>query len=203
MLSPDIIVFTGDLVSNVKTNEKDKETLIKYLSKLEAKIGKYSIYGDHDYIYDNYKTVMEESDFKILNNNYEIIYNKTNDPMYIVGFPSSLKEEINLEEAFKFYNEENRRYIITLIHDGKTINKINEGNYEVDLILGGHSLNGSVNLPFYGPLFVDDTSGMYFEERYTKGITNIFISSGLGTDKYNFRFNNKPSFNLYRLKSQS
>lgn len=203
ILSPDIIVFTGDLVTNIKTTEKDKEVLIKYLSKLDSKIGKYAIYGDHDYMYDNFKTIMEESNFKILNNEYEMVFNETNDPMYIVGLPTSSKEEINLEEAFEFYNEEDRRYIITLIHDGKTIDKINEANYEVDLILGGHSLNGSVIVPFYGPLFIDDNSGKYFEERYTKGITNIFISSGIGTDKYNFRFNNKPSFNLYRLKSQS
>ena len=32
--------------------------------------------------------------------------------------------------------------------------------------------------------------------------TNIYISSGLGTRKYHYRFNNKPSFNLYRLKAQ-
>lgn len=203
VLSPDIIVFTGDLVTNVKTSEKDKEILIKHLSKLDSKIGKYAIYGDHDYMYDDFKIVMEESDFIILNNEYDTIYNETNDPMYIVGLPTSSKEEINLEEAFKFYNEEDRKYIITLIHDGKTIDKINEANYEVDLILGGHSLNGSVIVPFYGPLFIDDNSGKYFEEKYTKGITNIFISSGIGTDKYNFRFNNRPSFNLYRLKSQS
>ena len=173
------------------------------MSKLDSKIGKYAIYGDHDYMYDDFKIVMEESDFIILNNEYDTIYNETNDPMYIVGLPTSSKEEINLEEAFKFYNEEDRKYIITLIHDGKTIDKINEANYEVDLILGGHSLNGSVIVPFYGPLFIDDNSGKYFEEKYTKGITNIFISSGIGTDKYNFRFNNRPSFNLYRLKSQS
>lgn len=203
VLAPDIIVFTGDLVTNIKTSEKDKEILIKYLSKLDSKIGKYAIYGDHDYMYDDFKIVMEESDFIILNNEYDTIYNETNDPMYIVGLPTSSKEEINLEEAFKFYNEEDRKYIITLIHDGKTIDKINEANYEVDLILGGHSLNGSVIVPFYGPLFIDDNSGKYFEEKYTKGITNIFISSGIGTDKYNFRFNNRPSFNLYRLKSQS
>ena len=73
----------------------------------------------------------------------------------------------------------------------------------MDLVLGGHSLNGSVVIPYYGPLFVDKNSGKYYQEEYTKGITKIYISSGLGTNKYNYRFNNKPSFNLYRLKAQS
>lgn len=203
ILSPDIIVFTGDLVTNVSTNEKDKEILIKYLSEMKAKIGKYSIYGDYDYTYDEYKYVMEESNFIILNNSYDTVYNKTNDPIYIVGLPSNIKEKVNLEEAFKFYNEEDRRYIICLVHEGKVIDSINNSEYEVDLILGGHSLNGAVNVPYYGGLFIDKSSGNYYDEYYTKGITNIYISSGIGTNKYNYRFNNKPSFNLYRLKSQS
>lgn len=203
ILSPDIIVFTGDLVTNVSTNEKDKEILIKYLSEMKAKIGKYSIYGDYDYTYDEYKYVMEESNFIILNNSYDTVYNKTNDPIYIVGLPSNIKEKINLEEAFKFYNEEDRRYIICLVHEGKVIDSINNSEYEVDLILGGHSLNGAVDIPYYGGLFIDKSSGNYYDEYYTKGITNIYISSGIGTNKYNYRFNNKPSFNLYRLKSQS
>lgn len=203
ILSPDIIVFTGDLVTNVSTNEKDKEILIKYLSEMKAKIGKYSIYGDYDYTYDEYKYVMEESNFIILNNSYDTVYNKTNDPIYIVGLPSNIKEKISLEEAFKFYNEEDRRYIICLVHEGKVIDSINNSEYEVDLILGGHSLNGAVNIPYYGGLFIDKSSGNYYDEHYTKGITNIYISSGIGTNKYNYRFNNKPSFNLYRLKSQS
>ena len=106
-----------------------------------------------------------------------------------------------MNDAFKFYDENNRKYVIVLIHDGNTIRYIDESNYEVDLILGGHSLNGSIVLPFYGGLFKDKYSYKYVNNYYSKGITNIYISSGLGTNDYKYRFNNKPSFNLYRLKS--
>ena len=41
------------------------------------------------------------------------------------------------------------------------------------------------------------------KEYYEKGITNIYISGGLGTNEYKYRLFNKPSFNLYRLKAQS
>ena len=71
------------------------------------------------------------------------------------------------------------------------------------MILGGHSLGGSVRLPFYGGLFIDENSYKYYDSEYKKGITNIFISSGLGTNKVGYRFLNKPSFNFYRLKAQS
>ena len=201
LLKPDIVVFTGDLINkNIKLNEKEREFLINSLSNINVTIGKYAIYGDYDFEYE-YDDIMSKSDFIILDNEYEEIFYKTNESIYLVGLPSSIKENIYMNDAFKFYDENNRKYVIVLIHDGNTIKYIDESNYEVDLILGGHSLNGSIVLPFYGGLFKDKYSYKYVDNYYSKGITNIYISSGLGTNDYKYRFNNKPSFNLYRLKS--
>ncbi len=203
-LKPDIVVFTGDLVSkNVKVNDNEISILKSYLSKIDAKIGKYAIYGDADYSFKKYSEVMENSNFKILNNSYDDIYYKTNDPLYIVGLPSSIKEKVKIDEAFEFYKDDNRNYTIVLVHDGNTIKYLDESNYEADLILGGHSLNGSVVIPFYGGLIKEDNVYKYSKPEYKKGITNIFISSGIGTNEHGYRFMNKPSFNLYRLKAQS
>lgn len=204
-LKPDIVVFTGDLINkNAKITNEDIEFLEEELESISAKIGKYAVYGDEDYSIESYKTIMEKGKFKILNNNYDEIFYKNNDSMFIVGLPSSLKEEVKLEEAFAFYKEdEKRKFIIVLVHDGKTIKFLDESTYEVDLVLGGHSLNGSVVIPYYGGVFIDDGSYKYYQEHYSKGITDIYISSGIGTNKYPYRIFNKPSFNLYRLKAQS
>ena len=204
-LKPDIVAFTGDLINkNAKITNEDIEFLETELESISAKIGKYAVYGDEDYSVESYKTIMEKGKFKILNNSYDEIFYKNNDSMFIVGLPSSLKEEVKLEEAFAFYKEdEKRKFIIVLVHDGKTIKFLDESTYEVDLVLGGHSLNGSVVIPYYGGVFIDDGSYKYYQEHYSKGITNIYISSGIGTNKYPYRIFNKPSFNLYRLKAQS
>ena len=71
------------------------------------------------------------------------------------------------------------------------------------MILGGYSLNGSIVLPIYGGVLKEDASYKYSSPFSEKGITKIYISSGLGTKRYGFRFLNKPSFNFYRLKAQS
>ena len=204
-LKPDIVVFTGDLVNkNKKYKNEDIEFLEEQLLNIEATIGKYAIYGDADYSFEDYKTIMEKAKFNILNNSYDEIFYKNNDSMFIVGLPSSSKEEVKFEEAFSFYKEdEKRKYIIVLAHDGKTIKLLDDTTYEVDLILGGHSLNGSVVVPYYGGVFLDDLADKYYQEHYSKGITDIYISSGIGTNKYPYRIFNKPSFNLYRLKAQS
>ena len=204
-LKPDIVVFTGDLINkNAKITNEDIEFLEEELESIKAKVGKYAIYGDEDYSIESYKTIMETSKFKILNNSYDEIFYKNNESMFIIGLPSSLKEEIKLEDAFNFYKEdEKRKFIIVLVHDGKTIRFLDESTYEVDLVLGGHSLNGSIVIPYYGGIFIDDGAYKYYQEHYSKGITDIYISSGVGTNKYPYRIFNKPSFNLYRLKAQS
>lgn len=204
-LKPDIVVFTGDLVNkNKKYKNEDIEFLEEQLLNIEATIGKYAIYGDADYSFEDYKTIMEKAKFNILNNSYDEIFYKNNDSMFIVGLPSSSKEEVKFEEAFSFYKEdEKRKYIMVLAHDGKTIKLLDDTTYEVDLILGGHSLNGSVVVPYYGGVFLDDLADKYYQEHYSKGITDIYISSGIGTNKYSYRIFNKPSINLYRLKAQS
>ena len=204
-LKPDIVVFTGDLINkNAKINNEDIEFLEEELESISAKVGKYAIYGDEDYSIESYKTIMEKSKFKILNNSYDEIFYKNNESMFIIGLPSSLKEEIKLEDAFNLYKEdEKRKFIIVLVHDGKTIRFLDESTYEVDLVLGGHSLNGSIVIPYYGGIFIDDGAYKYYQEHYSKGITDIYISSGIGTNKYPYRIFNKPSFNLYRLKAQS
>lgn len=204
ILKPDIVVFTGDLVNpNIKINEKDKQLLINSLSSIYSKIGKYCIYGDNDYNLDEYEEIMNSSKFNILNNSYDEIFYQDNNSLYIVGIPSSIKETVKLDESFEFYNDEERKYTIVLVHDGNTIKSLDESDYEVDLILGGHSLNGSVVLPFYGGVFKEKFVHKYYDEYYEKGITKIFISSGIGTNRYYYRLNNKPSINLYRLKAQS
>lgn len=204
-LKPDIVVFTGDLVNkNKKYSNDDIEFLEEQLTNINANIGKYAIYGDADYNFEDYKTIIEKSKFNILNNSYDEVFYKNNDSLFIVGLPSFSKEEVKFEEAFNFYKEdEKRKYIIVLAHDGKTIKLLDDTIYEVDLVLGGHSLNGSVVVPYYGGVFLDDLGDKYYQEHYSKGITEIYISSGIGTNKYPYRIFNKPSFNLYRLKAQS
>lgn len=204
ILKPDLVLFTGDLISpKYKLKEEDKKNIINNLSKIDVSIGKYAIYGDYDFDLNSYEDIITSSGFKLLNNEYEEIFYKTQESMYIVGLPSSIKSNIDMEKSFEFYSDENRKYTIVMVHEGKSIKYIDNSTHEVDLILGGHSLNGSVRLPFIGGILKEENVYKYDDELYERGITKIYISGGLGTHEYDFRLNNKPSFNLYRLKAQS
>ena len=199
ILKPDIVVFTGGL-SSTKISKKVENKIIEILNKITYTLGMYAIKGDIDYN-ENYTNIMNSSGFKILDNQYDLIYNKEFEPILIAGVSSLLKNDVDFNKVFETLEEETPLYKILLIHEGDTIKNLNETDYKFNLILGGHSLNGSVIMPFYGPIFIPRGSKKYFSKNYVVNDTQVYISGGLGTDKYDLRLFNNPSFNLYRLKS--
>ncbi len=206
ILKPDLIIFTGDLISSYKNvTEEEKSKIIEILNDLEFTIGKYAIKGNVDYN-ETFDNIMSNSNFIVLENNFELIYSNGLTPIFLGGISSPIKKDINLETVFSYFSsiEEElykANYKIILTHEGDVIEDIIKYDSTVDLILGGHSLNGSVIIPYYGQLFLPDGSRNYYAPYYKVNQTQIFISSGIGTDKHKFRLFNKPSFNFYRFKS--
>ena len=79
--NPDIVVFTGDLIdNNYKLSSNNREKIIKEFQKIKASLGKYAIMGDEDN--DEFKTILNQAGFTILNNSYELIYNKKKKSKY-------------------------------------------------------------------------------------------------------------------------
>ncbi len=196
-MKPDLILFTGNIYGN---NIKKEEELIKSLSRLESKLGKYAVKGKNDYFKD-YDSFMKSIGFNVLENNYELIYKDTITPIFLCGLNSSLKEEVSLVTCADYFKETKEEfYQIYMIHESDNIKKLVD-NTDANLVLTGNSLGGYIRVPIYGPLFKPTGSKNYMNEYYKFEDVEVFVSTGIGTDKYAYRFLNKPSFNLYRLKS--
>ncbi len=201
-LKPDIVVFTGDLMDAKKTpTEEDLKDLIQQLQKIEATTGYYAIKGNHDYENDNFNKVFQETKFKILNNSYELIYAKGTTPILITGVGSILANDCDINQAFR-YSEMDNLYTISLLHEPDVIDSI-INQYPVDLALAGHSHNGQIRFPGIGAIFKVKEGEKYPNEKYIIGNTSFYISGGLGTSIYEFRWFNKPSINFYRLVKTS
>lgn len=196
--NPDLILFTGDLLDNLyEMTNTDTNFLIKEFSKLEAKYGKYAILGDQDYKEKEIVTnIYIQSDFIILNNTSTIIYNENNDKINLVGMGSYLENDFNIDNL---NITDNNLYKIILIHEPDMIDKIKERYPDPSLILAGHSINGSVNIPGIKKVLLPDGAIKYYDTYYKLDNTDIYISNGIGVNNLNFRLFNTPSFNLYRL----
>ena len=196
LINPDIVIFTGDLIDQDSNIEEDDITYLKEaLSKINAKYGKYSVIGNHDYSIDIevLRSIYKESNFNLLENSYDIIYGKNNNKLYIGGISTGAFSDTVLNKMN--YNEE--CYKIIILHEPDYTDEIISLN--PNLILGGHSHNGQVNISYLKKYFVPTGSKKYYDEHYLVNNINLYISSGIGVSRYNFRLFNHPSINFYRI----
>lgn len=198
-LKPDIVLLTGDLLNKKNTyTKKDYNDLIEILGNIDCNINKYAIKGDND-TNEIWEDIINKSNFIDLNNDYELIYYNGLEPILLIGLNSNYKNKNTLNDIYSKINIE-YKYSILMLHEPDYINNIDFSKF--DLILAGHSLNGSIKLPFIGGIIKLKGSIIYYDEYYKLNNTDLFISGGIGTDKFKLRFRNLPSFNLYRLKNK-
>lgn len=198
-LKPDLIFFTGDLIDkNIITTPEIEEELKTSLSKLECSLYKYAIYGNEDYNNDKYKEIIESANFILLDNESKLLFYKDITPIVITGF-NSIDTNPNYTILSNMVDEidTTNLYKIVLTHESDSID--NFSLYNPNLVLSGHSLGGLIKLPFLNPIFLQNNSKNYYNDYYKIDNTDLFVSNGLGTSGINARFNNYPSFNLYRL----
>ena len=197
-LRPDVVIFLGDLFDeDVKIDNKSVDDLKKILNKISASISKYAIKGDNDYSNQKYyDTIFKYANFDILENSNDLIYYKGNTPIKIIGTTSLLKSKIDFDSAFK-NEDENEYFTILLSHEPNTINEIKDK--KVNIMFTAHSLGGLINVPFVDGVMKYKGSDNYLKGEYKVNSTLMYVNSGIGTYKYDFRWFNRPSINLYRL----
>lgn len=202
LINPDIVIFTGDLIDkDFNINDKQKEQLITLLKSINSKYGKYSIIGNHDYIKDKeeIETIYNESNFILLQNTYDIIYNSENEKIFLGGLDTYSYDKADIDKVMNYFKDnDNIDYKIILVHEPDYIDTITS-KYDVDLVLAGHSHNGQINIPFIKNFILPYGSQKYYKNYYNVDNTPLYISSGIGESRINLRFLNKPSINFYRI----
>ena len=193
------------------------------LNKIDVKIGKYAIMGNHDYQIKQWSTIIKNGGFINLNDTYELIYDGGYKPIMIAGLSTNLHGTRNIKDKstpiFDYFNEVNKKsektdkdpvdgeaeiknvdksiYEILLIHEPDFIEDVDYGKF--DLVLAGHSHNGQVRLPLIGAIIKPVGAETYYDEYYSFGNTDLYVSSGIGVSRVNFRLFNRPSLNFYRI----
>lgn len=192
-LKPDIIVFTGDLIKkDYDINDNEIEKIKELLKNLNCTLYKYATIGDNDQ--ENYKEIMTDSDFIILDNESNYIFYQDITPIKITG----ITDVSDLEKALSISDDLDASYNIVITHQPDNIEIL--ATYDIDLVLAGHSLLGQIRLPFIGGIIKKDGATKYIDNYYKVNDTIMYVSSGLGIDNnYYFRLFNKPEINLYRL----
>ena len=165
----DLFVITGDFVDD-GTSKEDMIKSCEALSLINAKYGKYYIYGNHDRGYFNHRNFSEvELIEELENNNVTILKDdvlELNDYIYLIGREDKSRNRKSISELTKDLDK--NRYMIDLNHQPNDYE--NEKNEKIDLVLSGHTHGGQLfplgyvgvllkaNDMFKGKKKIDDTT---------------------------------------------
>ena len=191
-IDPDLLLITGDSVSN----NKKLPLLNKVLSKLNKPIKKYAILGNHEYF------------GKLDINDLEDTYKKNGVKLLINGGEKfTIKETvINLWgmddylPSLKNFNYMNDAINIILVHCPVYFDEIFKKYPDKEIIiLSGHTHGGQIT--FFGkPIILPDRCGDYLKGKYIKGKLCLYVSKGIGTTGPDIRINANPDIIFIELK---
>lgn len=197
-LSPDIIVFTGDLIDNPNHSDDTFEMNIsETLAKLNAPDGKYWIYGNHDhggYGTDRVLKIMNNAGFNLLLNSHEEVY-----PNFILaGIDDVMLGEPDLATALS--NATPDSFTMLLAHEPDFADETVK--FPVDVQLSGHSHGGQIRFPILGHLYTPIHAEKYVLGKYQiQNQLDLFVNAGIGTTRVPYRLFCKPEIHEYTLKS--
>lgn len=200
-LNPDIIVFTGDLFSNY-AKYKPVESVVSALSEMQAKYGKYAVWGNNDYgggAVRVYEDLMAQSGFQLLQNSSVNITLESGDVIFLGGLDDSHFGYQNLDLTLED-KDESAAYSILLSHEPEPVIADNLPAGSVDIMLSGHTHGGQVRIKYFRDKF--GIEGKYMMGEYVLGHlenTRLYVSNGLGTSRMPVRFLVPPQISCFKI----
>ncbi len=211
-LEPDFIFFTGDLVNNHAWELKGWQSVLK---KLNAKIGKYAILGNHDYgdygkwkseqrkqeNFESIKYFYKKIDFKLLLNDAAYIQ-KENHKIAIIGVENwgnpPFKQYGNLKKALK--GVANIPFKILLSHDPSHWNEEVIDKTNIALTLSGHThgMQAGINIKS------KNWSPIQYKYKQWAGLYKhfnqyLYVTRGLGWMGFPGRLGMRPEITFIEL----
>lgn len=205
-ISPDLILMDGDMLNAESENADVPLTLIEALRDT-API--YYALGNHEigYIENGHSELteqLEEAGAVVLDKEYtDLDVNGTQirlGGMYDYAFglngnnDAAAAPDDTLNFLQDFQNTDRLKIMLAHRPDGFIFGDASKV-WDVDLVISGHNHGGQVVLPFLGGLYGGDQGFFpeYIHGMYEKDNFQMFVTSGLGSDRQKLpRFNNPP-----------
>lgn len=217
--NPDLIVLTGDYVSQAGPRNPDGkralrmpvETIAANLAGLRSKLGVFAVLGNHDGWHDDreIEAALTLKGIRVLDGGVAVV-ERNGGKLRILGLQDQLK--INSWEA---YNADARKLleatngvgdVLVLEHSPDVAPIINGGNPispDLRLMIAGHTHGGQVWLPVLGRPIVPSSYGQKFAAGHVRenGL-DVFVSTGVGTSILPFRFMVPPEIAVLTIRSE-
>ncbi|MCY7815994.1 metallophosphoesterase [Bacillus haynesii] len=198
-LSPDLIVFSGDLIDKPH-RYREHERAVKALKKLSAPYGKLAIFGNHDhggYGTKVYQTLMASAGFRVLRNDLMKLELIDGSVIEIASLDDLMLGIPDYEGILSKLSE--KAFSILLVHEPDAA--LTAKQFPVNLQISGHTHGGQIQIPVFGPLITPPYGEIYTEGMYETAGMKIYVNRGIGTTRLPLRFLSKPEITVFQLES--
>ncbi|MDO4288271.1 MAG: metallophosphoesterase [Eubacterium sp.] len=190
-LSPDILLFTGDLYDRFMDWRREEDALP--LALIKAPLGKYAVWGNHDRanMGRRYPELMAKVGFELLENTGKGIALAGGKMLWIAGVDDMLFGRPKRCRA-----EKTADYCVLMVHEPDAADYFKNEGY--DLILSGHTHGGQVRLPLLPPV-TTELGRKYLRGFYTLGKTRLYVNPGIGCTKLPCRLGAAPEITIFDI----
>jgi len=198
-LAPDIVFFTGDLVSSNGEYIFDAATV---LGKIRSRYGVFACVGDHDFGNGNQNVVvsLNENGIKVLQDINEIV-NAGRAQLFVTFITNVYSQRPSLDKLQFLMGAQPRGALDILVTHQPTETIVDlAAEHGYHLCLAGHTHGGQVNFKPFGLLF----SAAQIETRFFKGVYRVGqmlvnVSSGLGFTNVPLRYRAPAEISIIQI----
>ena len=198
---PDVVLLGGDYViqSVVGGSFVNPEPIADELRKLEAKVGVYSVLGNHDWWFDGQrvKSALEDVGIPVLEDEaVEVEFQECR--FWLVGIGDYWERAHDVGKAFRDVPSD--APVLVLTHHPDVFVELPS---RALVTFAGHTHGGQVNLPLIGPLVTMSKYGQRFAVGHIEEDgKHLIVSPGLSTSIFPIRFRVPPEISFVVLKEE-
>lgn len=193
---PDLITFTGDLVT--RHIDRYAADLVAVLSQLSARDGVVAVLGNHDHWTNATvaRRILDAASIQELNNGIHTV-RRGAAMLHLGGVDDFWQQQARLDQVLQQLPATGAA--VLLAHEPDFAD-ISAATGRFDLQLSGHTHGGQVCWPLVGPLILPRYGRKYPLGRYQVGDMIQYTNRGVGMVPPQVRFNCRPEITLLTLQ---
>lgn len=211
-IKPDIIVMTGDMLTNTREVSTNGDVLIKLVESLNQQYPIYYVTGEHeeglyyedrnkyqiDGTKEDYEEKLSQLGVTVLNDE-QVTITRQDATINVYGLKEHLSRDIQIDKRLGQSNKEE----VTILLSHRPTYFDDYTKWGADLIFCGDTHGGMIRLPVIGGIlsaegfFPEYDGGLFRKENSV-----MVVSRGLGNNPIPLRINNRPEIVEVILKSK-
>ncbi len=198
-IGPDIIFLGGDYLTKGLTGQKEIETCMNELKRLDASFGVYGVLGNHEHWISRRLSEQGLNDAGVeLLDNKAIWWNIDEDRMRIGGVGDLWESTQEIEPTLNGVKLDD--FVILLTHNPDYAEQITSD--KIDLVLAGHTHGGQITLfGLWAPFQTTEYGQKYISGMIKTNITQVIVTKGIGTTGLPLRFFAKPEITILEFNN--